>query len=135
MTSAQLHTSTNSNSIIRGEFPTAWFFEDLLEAYPKAVIASVKELIDNEQSHLSNTMSNHPDWAHLSDEAKVGLVDGHVEYSVNNPTNEVSVLEYGDPTQQIFATGLLRSTAFKRGQDIKKELTSLISNKLSGDNA
>lgn len=135
MTSAQLHTSTNSNSIIRGEFPTAWFFEDLLEAYPKAVVASVKELLENEQAQLSNTMSNHPDWAHLSDEAKVGLVDGHVEYSVNNPTNEVSMLEYGDPTKQVVATGLLRSTAFKRTQDLKRELTSLLSNKLSGYNA
>ena len=135
MTSAQLHTSTNSNSIIRGEFPTAWFFEDLLEAYPKAVVASVKELLENEQAQLSNTMSNHPAWAHLSDEAKVGLVDGHVEYSVNNPTNEVSMLEYGDPTKQVVATGLLRSTAFKRTQDLKRELTSLLSNKLSGYNA
>ena len=135
MTSAQLHTSTNSNSIIRGEFPTAWFFEDLLEAYPKAVVASVKELLENEQSHLSNNMSNHPDWAHLSNEAKVAIVDGHVEYSVNNPTNEVTMLEYGDPTQKVVATGLLRSTAFKRTQDLKRELTSLLSKKLSGDNA
>lgn len=125
----------NSNSIIRGEFPTAWFFEDLLEAYPKAVVASVKELLENEQSHLSNTMSNHPDWAHLSDEAKVVLVDGQVEYSINNPTNEVTMLEYGDPTKQVVATGLLRSTAFKRTQDLKRELTSLLSKKLSGDNA
>lgn len=135
MTSAQLHTSTDSNSIIRGEFPTAWFFEDLLEAYPKAVIASVKELLANEKEHLSSTMSNHPDWSHLADEAKVGLVDGQIEYSVNNPTNEVNMLEYGDPTQQVVATGLLRSTAFKRTQDLKRELTSLLSNKLSGNNA
>lgn len=135
MTSAQLHTSMNSNSIIRGEFPTAWFFEDLLESYPKAVVASVKELLASEQSHLANNMSNHPDWAHLSNEAKVGLVDGHVEYSVNTPTNEVTMLEYGDPTKQVVATGLLRSTAFNRGQDLKKELTSLLSKKLSGNNA
>lgn len=135
MTSAQLHTSTNSNSIIRGEFPTAWFFEDLLEAYPQAVIASVKELLENEQALLSDTMSNHPDWAHLSDEAKVVLVDGQVEYSINNPTNEVTMLEYGDPTKKVVATGLLRSTAFKRTQDLKRELTSLLSNKLSGNNA
>jgi hypothetical protein len=135
MTSAQLHTSTNSNSIIRGEFPTAWFFEDLLKAYPKAVLASVNELLANEQAHLAKSMSNHPDWAHLSDEAKVGLVDGHVEYSVNTPTNEVTMLEYGDPTKKLVATGLLRSTAFNRSQNLKKELTSLLSKKLSGNNA
>ena len=130
MTSAQLHTPMDSKSIIHGEFPVVWFFEDLLNDYPKAVVASVKELLENEQSHLSDTMSNHPDWAHLASDAKVDLVDGHIEYGVNKPANEISVLEYGDPSQQVVATGLLRSTAFKRSNELRKELTDLIAKKL-----
>jgi hypothetical protein len=132
MTSAQLHTSKDSKGIIHGEFPFIFALDTLVAKYPEAVAEAVAETLSNEQTHLSNVMSDHPDWAHLSDKAQVSISDGSLEYGVNEPSDETNMLEFGDPSKRVVATGLLRSTAFKRSQDIKKQLTEAVSRKLGG---
>lgn len=129
MTSAQLHTSTGSGKIVSGEFSLLASLENQIKNYDKALESALKETLDAEKSHLTNTLANHPDWADKAGNAKVSLTPDGINYSVDH--DDATDLEYGNPMRKVVATGVLRSTAKRRSFDVTKELMGRIAKRIS----
>jgi hypothetical protein len=129
MTSAQLHTNTNSKPIVSGEFALFSGLEQQIKDYDEALNRALEETLDAEKTHLTNTLSNHPDWADKSGNAKVSFTPEGVNYSVDH--EDALDLEYGNPMRNVVATGVLRSTAKRRSYDVTKELMGRVAKRLS----
>lgn len=129
MTSAQLHTSTNSKPIVSGEFALFSELENKINKYDKALESALEETINSEKTHLTDTLANHPDWADKSGNAKVSFTPEGINYSVDH--EDALDLEYGNPMRNVVATGVLRSTAKRRSYDVTKELMGRVAKRLS----
>lgn len=129
MTSAQMHTSTGSKSIVSGEFALLSVLETSLNNYDKALDSALEETLSVEKTHLTDTLSNHPDWADKAGNAKVSFTPEGINYSVDH--EDAMDLEYGNPARNVVATGVLRSTAKRRSYDVTKELMGRVSKRLS----
>lgn len=125
MTSLQSHASTGSSKTISGDFYLLSLLEDSISGYPDALEKALSDLLAEEKAELTDRMSAHPDWSHLSDKAEVSFEGNNVKYAVND---DVAVdLEYGNPQTSITATGLLRSTAKRRSFDLATRLMDKVS--------
>ncbi len=128
MTSAQLHTSTDSASVISGFPSVISLLKDNLLIYETALEQSLAETAVQETAILRDNLSQHPDWADKGDSAKVSVNNGFFDYSVEHP--DAMDLEYGNPTKKVVATGTLRSVAKNREYDVNKSLMKNLSSKL-----
>lgn len=129
MTSAQLYTSTGSDSAVSGQFFMISDLERKIDMYENALDDALEETLSVEKQFLSNTLSNHPDWADKADNANVSLTNDGFQYSVNH--DDAQDLEYGNPARNVVATGVLRSTAKRRSYDLGNEFYSRVAERLS----
>jgi hypothetical protein len=129
MTSAQLHTSTGSGKIVSGELVLFSDLQNKIDKYDKAIDGALEETLNYEKTHLTDTLSNHPDWADKSGNAKVSFTPEGINYSVDH--EDAMDLEYGNPARKVVATGLLRSTAKRRSYDVTNELMGRIAKRIS----
>jgi hypothetical protein len=131
MTSVQLHTTMNSKPTLSGNFAIVNLLDELISEYEDITKEALYETVDAETEHLRSNMEAHPDWAPLAENALVALTPSGLEYKVSGDTTTSDLLEFGDPTKGIAATGLLRSTAFQRTQEVSKEFSERLRNLLS----
>jgi hypothetical protein len=131
MTSVQLHTTMNSKPTLSGNFAIVNLLDELISEYEDITKEALYETVDAETEHLRSNMEAHPDWAPLAENALVALTPSGLEYKVSGDTATSDLLEFGDPTKGIAATGLLRSTAFQRTQEVSKEFSERLRNLLS----
>lgn len=128
MTSAQLHTSTGSKPIVSGEFSLLSILEETVDVYEDVLAKSLSTVASEESTILKERLANHPDWADKVDSANVSVKDGFLEYTVDHP--DAQKLEYGNPMENVVATGMLRSIAKSREYDVNSALTSYLSSGL-----
>ena len=126
MTSAQVHTTVGSKGNISETFDFILEFEKFFDTIEDRTQDAVSSTISEETQVLRDTLGNHPDWSPMKDSAEVRLEDGMLAYRVEDP--RAMDIEYGNPQKKIVATGLLRSTAVSRSQDV----TESIMNKIIG---
>jgi hypothetical protein len=131
MTSVQLHTTMNSKPTLSGNFAIVNLLDELISEYEDITKEALYETVDAETEHLRSNMEAHPDWAPLAENALVALTPSGLEYKVSGDTTTSDLLEFGDPTKGIAATGLLRSTAFQRTQEVSKQFSERLRNLLS----
>lgn len=133
MTSTSTYTAMGSSDDKYTYFSAVDDLIDMAEVYPEALQEALLETKQAEEDNLRRAMLRHPDWMGLSDNATVDYAGGEFSYRVNDKHDLASALEYGDPTRKITATGLLRSMAKRREDDVKRELTDRIATKLRGE--
>ena len=129
MTSTQSYMSVGFKPIVSGEMALFADIERQINNYEKALEGAIEETIGHEQKYLSNTLSNHPDWADKAGNAKVSFTPEGINYSVDH--EDATDLEYGNPMRKVVATGVLRSTAKRRSYDVTKELMGRVAKRLS----
>lgn len=124
MTSAQLHIGTDSKPIISG-MPGAIADADAVMAdIRKRVAQSLTEMVGEEDEALKDFLGQHPDWASVLDDSSVTTDGSSLEYRVLHPT--AMDLEYGNPQENIVATGSLRSFAAQRSQVLGSTLVKKV---------
>jgi hypothetical protein len=121
----------NSKPTVSGEFAIVGLMDELISEYSEITQKALYETVDAETTHLRSNMENHPDWAPLAENAFVDITPDGLEYKVSGDTTTSDLLEFGDPTKGIAATGLLRSTAFQRTQEVSHEFSQRLQNLLS----
>jgi len=121
--------TVGSKPIVSGEMALFADIQRQINNYEKALEGAIEETIGHEQKYLSNTLSNHPDWADKAGNAKVSFTPEGINYSVDH--EDATDLEYGNPMRKVVATGVLRSTAKRRSYDVTKELMGRVAKRLS----
>ena len=121
----------NSKPTLSGNFAIVNLLDELISEYEDITKEALYETVDAETEHLRSNMEAHPDWAPLAENALVALTPSGLEYKVSGDTTTSDLLEFGDPTKGIAATGLLRSTAFQRTQEVSKQFSERLRNLLS----
>lgn len=124
MTLLQQHASTGSKPFLTGTLAAVSYLGSWMEQAEKSFQQAIDELEAEEGEALKDRMSLHPQWSGMVDSARVSIMGNNISYIVED---EGAVdAEYGNPQKEIVASGLLRSQARRRTEDLEKGLVGKV---------
>ena len=124
MNSLQSHTSTGAKPLISGYFSIASRYDDLVENVGEHIANTLSNIAKEESLDFKNRLNETPDWKHTQETAQVSLTADSVEFSVGH--EDAQDLEYGNPMVNRVASGLIRSQAKRRSEQIGGSLASRV---------
>lgn len=129
MTLLQQHASTGSKTLISGALAVETYYGAVAKRALDSLQETIAEVEQEESEALKDRMSLHPMWAGMVDSARVSVTQNNISYIVED---EGAVdAEYGNPQKEIVASGLLRSQARRRSEDIERGLVAKVLGKAS----
>jgi len=124
MNSLQSHTSTGTKPIISGYFSLASYYESFLENVDAHISSTLNNISKEETLSFKNRLNETPDWKHTQETADVSISLTDVEFSVGHDDSQD--LEYGNPLVNRVASGLIRSQAKRRSDEIGTSLATRV---------
>jgi len=124
MNSLQSHTSTGTKPIISGYFSLASNYEDFLKDVDEHISNTLSNIAEEENLSFKNRLNETPDWKHTQETADVSVSLTNVEFSVGH--EDAQDLEYGNPMANRVASGLIRSQAKRRSDEIGTSLATRV---------
>lgn len=124
MNSLQSHTSTGTKPLISGYFSLASNYEGFLKDVDEHISNTLSNIAEEETLSFKNRLNETPDWKHTQETAGVSVSLTNVEFSVGH--EDAQDLEYGNPMANRVASGLIRSQAKRRSDEIGISLATRV---------
>lgn len=120
MTLPQTHTAMGSGKALSGSFALVDIFSSLVSSMQRTADQTIDGIEEEETDNFQQVLRHHPSWKGMEQDGRVSITKDHISYIVDNEGARDA--EYGNPMMDKVASGVLRSHAYGRSEELSKHL-------------